>query len=208
MTDYPRPSLTADAVVLRWHGGYLQVLLIERGKDPFAGCWALPGGFVDPGEAPEAAGRRELLEETHLAVEPGIPVGTYGEEGRDPRGWVVSAAYLYLAPPDAFAKPGDDAAKIAWHPLGELPALAFDHGVIIADAKARLAELTQTSTAPLRLLGEGFRTKQARHLYAQILDRPIEPRAFKAWLRRRQAVERVGPARFKAADALLADWIR
>lgn len=206
--DHARPALTADVVLLRWHGGRLQVLLIERGHDPFAGHFALPGGFVDSGENPEAGAARELLEETGVKDVPLFEIGAFGDPGRDPRGWVVSVAYIGLAAPDVYAKAGDDARSLGWHAMDALPALAFDHGLIIERAMARMRELTETSTAPLRLLPTPFRTQQARHLYSQIRGVSPDPSAFKAWLRRRGAVERTGPARFRPADAMRPDWKR
>lgn len=206
--DYPRPAFTADVVLLRWHGGHLQVLLIQRDKDPFAGQHALPGGFVDAGESPRAGALRELLEETGVGAVPLYEVGVFGDPGRDPRGWVVSSAWIGLAPPDVRATAGDDARAVGWHRLTDLPPLAFDHAKIIATARRRLRELTELGTDVLLLLPEPFRTRQARHLYAQIRGEAVPPSAFKAWLRRRGAVERVGPARFRRAAALRDDWLR
>lgn len=193
---------------MRFRGGWLEVLLIERKKDPYAGAWALPGGFVDAGESPAQAAARELLEETEVAELPLVEVGVFGAPGRDPRGWVVSAAFLALAPQDCWAKAGDDASSVAWHRLAELPSLAFDHADIIAGARDWLRRSIQTETTALALLPPTFRTRQARHLYSQILGEPITPTAFKAWLRRRGVVERVGPSRFKRAEALRPDWLR
>lgn len=206
--DYPRPALTTDVVLLRWRGGWLEVLLIRRDRDPFAGHHALPGGFVDAGENPRQGALRELLEETGVGEVPLYEVGAFGDPGRDPRGWVVSSAWLGLAPPDVRATAGDDARSVGWHRLAELPPLAFDHGAIIAAARRRLRALTGLGTEPMQLLPETFRTRQARHLYAQIRDEAIQPSAFKAWLRRRQAVERVGPSRFRRRPALRPDWLR
>lgn len=206
--EFPRPSLTVDVAVHRWRGGRLQVLLIERKHDPFAGCWALPGGFVDENEAPRDAARRELIEETGVEVDTLVAVDVFGGPKRDPRGWVVSAAYLALAPSSIEAIAGDDARNVRWFGIDELPQMAFDHAQILAATRACLRGLTQHSTLPLTLLPQTFRTQMARHLYSQILGRPIKPSAFKAWLRRREAVERVGPARFKRRDALHADWVR
>ncbi|MBU0552311.1 NUDIX hydrolase [Myxococcota bacterium] len=206
--DYPRPALTVDLAVLRFHGGYLEILLIRRDRPPFEGAWALPGGFVDQDEPPPDAARRELLEETRLGVDEVHPLGAFGGPGRDPRGWVVSAAYLALAGEGAFAEAGDDAREVGWFKLKALPPLAFDHDQIIQAATARLRGLTQESTAPLAMLPPKFRTAQARHLYSQIWDRPLKPGQFKAWLRRREAAERVGPARFKRAATLRPDWWR
>ena len=208
MSEYPRPSLTADVVLLRYRNGWLEVLLIERSRDPFAQSWALPGGFVDAGETPLAGAARELLEETGVADISLHEVGVFGAPNRDPRGWVVSTAFMGLAPSDCTAQAGDDAQAAAWHRLAELPTLAFDHAQIIDAAMASLAKMVQTDTTPLRLLKAPFRTAQARHLYSQILGRKLRPSTFKAWLRRRGAVVRVGPARFIAADALRGDWLR
>ncbi|MCA9525247.1 MAG: NUDIX hydrolase, partial [Myxococcales bacterium] len=132
----------------------------------------------------------------------------FGAPERDPRGWVVSAAYLGLAPGETRAIAGDDARTVGWHRVDALPALAFDHADILAAARQRLRELTQTSTLPLQLLPTPLRTRQARFLYSQILGEAIKPTAFKAWLRRREAVERVGPAKFAPRPALHPDWLR
>lgn len=208
--SHPRPALAADVVAFRFRSD-LEILLIERGRAPFLGAWALPGGFVDPGEAPEKAAARELAEET--ALQPDelrvlAALGTYGEPGRDPRGWVVSAAYVALVGPDAAIRAGDDATRAAWHRIDALPELAFDHARIIEDARQWLRRSTQCDTSPLVLLDSPFRTARARSLYARILGRPIPPRPFKAWLRRREAVVRVGPARYRPAERLTTDWIR
>jgi 8-oxo-dGTP diphosphatase len=138
--DYPRPGFTADIVLLRETADEHEVLLIQRGHPPFQGAWALPGGFVDEGEAPEAAARRELREET--AIDTGVPliqVGAFGEPGRDPRGWVVSVAYAAAGRWDrSVAMAGDDADDVGWWPLSALPDLAFDHSEIIKTALQRL----------------------------------------------------------------------
>ncbi|MEN6430982.1 MAG: NUDIX hydrolase [Coriobacteriales bacterium] len=140
--DHPRPGLTADTVVVRGAPGRREVLLIRRGNPPYQGIWALPGGFLDPFEPPVDAARRELAEETGLVYDgPLVLVGVYGEPGRDPRGWTVSAAYLALAPDDSGPVAGaDDAAEARWFPVGDLPALAFDHVVIVRDALTALGE--------------------------------------------------------------------
>lgn len=141
-TEHERPGLTGDTVVLRGALGAREVLLIRRGNPPFQGSWALPGGFLDAFERPQDAARRELAEETGLAFEgPLAPVGVYGERGRDPRGWTVSAAYLGIlegeGPP---ITGGDDAAEARWFPVDALPDLAFDHAQIVRDALASLGE--------------------------------------------------------------------
>jgi len=139
ISDHERPALTADTVALREEGGQLQVLLVKRGRPPFQGWWALPGGFVDAFELPEAAARRELAEETGLVLGAGVPfalVGVYGERGRDPRGWTVSVVYVARVPQNTPAVAGaDDAADARWFEVQALPRpLAFDHDTVVADA--------------------------------------------------------------------------
>ena len=205
---YPRPSLTADIVVLRYRNGHLEILLIERSKEPYEQKWALPGGFVDENEEPFHAAKRELMEETSVSDLPMIELGTFGKKDRDPRGWVVSVAFLAFAHPTCEAVAGDDAAMTAWYRLHELPELAFDHADIVASALKKLTGQIQFDTMPLFLLPTRFRSRQARHLYSQIIGKPIKPRPFKAWLRRRQAIVRVGPGTYTRAESMTADWCR
>lgn len=129
--DYPRPMLTAD-VVLTDAGD--RVLLVRRGGEPYKGCWALPGGFMEMDETIERCAQRELEEETGISVGLGALhlVGIYSAPGRDPRGRTVTAAYSAKAPQEAVPKAGDDAADTRWWPLAALPPLAFDHADILA----------------------------------------------------------------------------
>jgi 8-oxo-dGTP diphosphatase len=137
--EYPRPAVTVDVVIVS-REQEPRVLLIRRKHEPFAGMWAIPGGFVDMEEALEAAARRELYEETGLAAGELEQLHTFGDPGRDPRGRTISVVYLARVDPDQ-VKPraADDAADVGWHRLNQLPALAFDHGQILAHARQRLA---------------------------------------------------------------------
>lgn len=140
---FPRPALTADTVLVRKRERAWEVLLVRRGRPPFQGLWALPGGFVDEYEPPEHAARRELEEETGVRFEgPLRLLGVFGGPGRDPRGWTVSAVYLGIADSNDAAEPeaGDDAAEAGWHRLDELPDLAFDHAEVLASARALLTK--------------------------------------------------------------------
>jgi 8-oxo-dGTP diphosphatase len=153
--EYPRPSLTADVVVVApREKDALRVLFIRRAHDPFAGRWALPGGFVEPTETVAEAAVRELKEETSLEGVAVEELGCFSKPGRDPRGWVVSVAHLARVPADrmAEARAADDAADTAWLELRVQPGgaftlthegavvteLAFDHFDIVARAVKRL----------------------------------------------------------------------
>ena len=133
--DYPRPMLTADVVVLAG-ADTPRVLLIQRGNPPFAGSWALPGGFVEQGEQVAEAAPRELAEETGLRVDAVALelLGIYDTPGRDPRGWTVSVVYIARVPGESA-----DAGDARWFAVGALPELAFDHALILADARAFVA---------------------------------------------------------------------
>ena len=131
--EYPRPMLTADCMVVNPCG---EILLIRRGNEPYRGCWALPGGFMEMDETIEHCAVRELHEETGINVgeEQLHLIGIFSRPGRDPRGRTVTAAYRIDLPTDTDAHSGDDAAEARWFPLSELPPLAFDHAEIIAKA--------------------------------------------------------------------------
>ena len=137
--DYPRPAVTVDVVVVT-REEHPRVLLIKRKADPFAGVWAIPGGFIEADEPLEAAARRELKEETGVELEKIEQLGAFGDPRRDPRGRTISIAYLGQVDP-ALVKPcaADDAAEVGWHALSHLPRLAFDHDKILACARHYLA---------------------------------------------------------------------
>ncbi len=126
--QWRKPSVTADGIVVRGN----DVVLVRRGKEPFKGMFALPGGFVNYEETFEHCAVREVEEETGLRTEVVTLVGVYSDPSRDPRGHVVSAVY-HLRPVGGVLKGGDDAASAEWIPLDDLPRLAFDHGRIIED---------------------------------------------------------------------------
>jgi 8-oxo-dGTP diphosphatase len=138
--SYPRPSLTVDVALVTLETRP-RVLLIQRKHEPFAGRWALPGGFVDENERLIDAARRELKEETGLAQADLEQLHTFGDPGRDPRGWTVSVAYLARVLPKQL-KPvaADDAADVAWFPLDAPADLAFDHADILTRVRYRLAD--------------------------------------------------------------------
>ncbi len=138
--EYPRPMVTVDAVVFCGSVTTRQVALIRRLNDPYAGCWALPGGFVDMDESLETAAARELREETGLDCATLQQFHTFGNPGRDPRGRNICVAYVGVLPEEVPLQAADDAAEAAWFPINALPPLAFDHDKIVAMACAMVQE--------------------------------------------------------------------
>ena len=130
---YPRPAVTADCVVITKEENP-KVLLIERGFEPFKGCWAFPGGFMNMDETTEQCAIRELEEETGMVVTELIQIGAYSKVDRDPRGRTVTVAYLVLVDHPVEVTGQDDAAKAQWFPIDALPPLAFDHDDIMDGA--------------------------------------------------------------------------
>ena len=168
--DFPRPAVTVDTVAFAIDRSSLRVLMIRRGRPPFEGHWALPGGFIDLEEDAEPAARRELREETGLEIGPACPfepLGFYAAPGRDPRGRTISLAFATVLPPP-LPEPvgGDDAALASWIPVdspGE--PLAFDHATILADALAWLRHGVEAGPLGLALLPDPFDRDDARSMF-------------------------------------------
>jgi 8-oxo-dGTP diphosphatase len=142
--DWPRPMVTVDAVVFSLSGGKTQVLLVNRGKEPYKGKWAVPGGFIEIDEELEDAVARELAEETGLSGVQLEQMRAFGRCGRDPRGRQISIAFTGIATAgqDKISA-GDDAAKAQWFDVEELPEdMAFDHDEMI---KCGIENLQQKS---------------------------------------------------------------
>jgi 8-oxo-dGTP diphosphatase len=135
---YPMPFVAVD-LVLASKERPRRVLLIRRKHGPFAGSWALPGGFIEMDETLEESARRELREETGLETGKLTQLGAYGDPGRDPRGRTISVVYLAVVDLKKLRpRAADDAADVAWFPLNRPPQLAFDHAKILADARRLL----------------------------------------------------------------------
>lgn len=139
--DYERPSVTVDTILFSRLDGTLCVLLIRRSRWPFAGDWAIPGGFVEIDESLEDAASRELYEETGLAAVPLQQLHAFGDPDRDPRTRVITVSYVGQVAEKQARRihAGDDAADARWWPVNDLPPLAFDHGRILEFALQRLA---------------------------------------------------------------------
>jgi 8-oxo-dGTP diphosphatase len=193
---YPHPAVTTDIVVLTVSDGGAALLLIERGRDPFRGSWALPGGFLDMDEDLERCAARELAEETGLVDLQLIQFQAFGAVHRDPRERVISVAYLALVPHERLQpKAGDDAADARWFPLTALPALAFDHAEVIASARAYLIERIDCTELLFTLLPETFTLGDARRVYEALVDAKVDKRNFRERLLALHPIEATGELR-------------
>lgn len=135
--EFPRPAVTVDAVVLLKENNVLQVLLIQRKQEPFAGLWAFPGGFLDMDETCENAVVRELEEETGLTGLKFTQAFTVSTPDRDPRGRTLSVVfYGFTDGENKTVRASDDAAQAAWFNVEDLPEMAFDHAKILEDLLA------------------------------------------------------------------------
>ncbi|MEV7388996.1 MULTISPECIES: NUDIX domain-containing protein [unclassified Streptomyces] len=172
-------AVTVDLAVLTLRAGALHVLLVERGQEPFAGRWALPGGFVLPRESAETAARRELAEETGLSDVSGLhleQLRTYSDPDRDPRMRVVSVAFTALLPDPPEPHGGGDAAQARWLPYGQARPLAFDHDGILADAHDRVGAQLEYSCLATAFCPPEFTLGELQNVYETVwgveLDRP------------------------------------
>jgi 8-oxo-dGTP diphosphatase len=138
---YPRAALTVDCVVFGHGEGAPKVLLVRRGRPPFEGRWALPGGFLELDETLEQGARRELREETgvELGAAPVEQLAAFDAIERDPRERVISVVHVAHVQLDEHRiEAGDDASEVAWFALDALPELAFDHAQVLARARQKL----------------------------------------------------------------------
>ncbi|MDE5968671.1 MAG: NUDIX hydrolase [Muribaculaceae bacterium] len=176
---YPHPALTADCVVFGFNGRELKVLLIERGLEPFLGCWALPGGFMKIDEPIEKAAARELYEETGLSGIYLEQFKTFSSPDRDPRERVVTVAFIALVKPDDYRLvAGDDAVNAHWFLAHQLPPLAFDHRTIIKEARQHLKEIIRLKPVAFELLNKTFTISELQTLYEVINEVSYDRRNF------------------------------
>jgi 8-oxo-dGTP diphosphatase len=189
-------ALATDLVVFAFDGDALRLLLVRRGKPPFEGLWALPGGFLEHGETLEDCARRELREETGVELRRLDQLSAFSAPGRDPRGNVVSIAYVALVRADGtILTAASDAAEAAWQAVDALPKLAFDHDAIIGAARQRLAEALYTTTAAFDLLPDNFTLAEAQTAFERMSGMPIDKRNFRSWLRKEDLLRETGQER-------------
>lgn len=197
--EYPKADNTVDNVVfgLDPTDKDLKILLIQRKDDPFMGMWALPGGFVDVFKDPtlKDSALRELLEETGIGPQYTEQLATYGDMGRDPRGRVISTAFLSLVrPQDVHVKAGDDAKEAKWIRVRDLDLnpdfkgvrtlqmrykLAFDHHKVVKTALDRIRSKVRWQPIGIELLPEEFTLGDLQRVYEAILSQKLDKRNFR-----------------------------
>ena len=189
--QYERPSVTVDVVTFTLRDHDLKVLLIRRKHPPFAGYWAIPGGFVQMDESLETGALRELEEETGVCDVYIEQLYTFGQPNRDPRTRVITVAYFALVPASALPalQAGDDAADAQWWSMYDLPPLAFDHVEILDCALTRLRYKLEYSAVGFELLPEKFTLSELQSTYEIILGEKLDRGNFRKKLHKAAVVE-------------------
>lgn len=174
---YPHPAVTTDAVVFSLRGGRLELLLIQRGGEPFKGHWALPGGFLTPDEDLDACVRRELVEETGVAVAELHHFANFSAPNRDPRERVISAAYWAFTPSeDLSPRGGSDADDARWFPVNAMPELAFDHVDVVERALEALRSRCESYRPLFGLLPPSFTLSAFQGAWEAVMGREADRR--------------------------------
>jgi 8-oxo-dGTP diphosphatase len=197
--DHPRPAVTVDMILFAFQNDELTVLLIRRTHDPFAGKWALPGGFVDEQEDLYDAALRELKEETNVSNVYLEQLFTFGQPGRDPRARVITVAYFALLSADEVAeqriRSGDDAGEARWWSIYALPELAFDHARILDYALQRLRWKLEWTALGFLLLPKEFTLSELQRVYETVLREPLDKRNFRRKILSAGVLEETGNMR-------------
>lgn len=181
-TSFPPFAVTADLVILTMRPPHVQVLLVKRGAEPFAGQWALPGGFVGPDQALGDAARSKLTDKTGVTVTEAHleQLASFGDPDRDPRMRVVSVAWLALLadPPEPVA--GTDADDATWMPLDEIDrsSLAFDHAAILHAGLERAQNRIEYTTLAAQFCGDEFTIGELRAVYETLWGTELDPANF------------------------------
>ena len=192
--EYPRAAVTTDSVIFGFDGQELLVLLIKRGGEPYKGCWAFPGGFLNMDETVEECAFRELKEETGLEPDQMAQFGVFSAVDRDPRGRVLTVSFYALIKKEQVSG-GDDAADARWFPINALPPLAFDHSDMLREALAALKRDIYHKPIGFMLLDEHFTMPQLQRLYEAILGEQFDRRNFQKKMLASGVVEEQGVER-------------
>jgi 8-oxo-dGTP diphosphatase len=182
-SDYPIINVTVDIVVLSMCDGELCALAVKRGSPPHEGSWALPGGFVEIDEDLETAARRELAEETGVSGDSVRleQLATYGAPDRDPRGRMISVAWLVGLADAVDPRAGSDASDARWRPIDWLLApgrLAFDHDRILGDGVERARSKLEYTNIATAFVDDEFTIGELRRVYEVVWGQPLDPGNF------------------------------
>lgn len=196
-SHYERPSVTVDVVIFTILDSQLKVLLVKRKNWPYAGMWAIPGGFVGIDEGLEKAAYRELREETSVSGEDVYleQLFTFGDPDRDPRTRVITVAYFALVGADKLHLPpgglraASDAADVGWFSAYTPPSLAFDHAQILEYAITRLRYKLEYTAVGFQLLPEHFTLRELQEAYEIVLSEKLDKGNFRSKLRKSGVVE-------------------
>ena len=174
--EYPRPAMTVDIALFCIRDDILNVLLVQRGKEPYLGEWALPGGFVNLDESLGSAAARELEEETGIKEVLLKQLFTFGDPGRDPRGWVVTVSYYSILYQELQIQTGggSDANQANWFPIDKLPPLAFDHDKILFCALKKIRNNFEDTIIEFDLLPEKPKSNSLQRLYENLQSKKME----------------------------------
>lgn len=176
---YPHPAVTTDCVIFGFDGTSINILLIERGIEPYIGTWALPGGFLNMDETVEEGAKRELHEETIVEDVYLEQFHVFSTVDRDPRERVLTIAFFALVGKDKFEIiAGNDANNAQWYEWNNLPPLAFDHAEIIRMAREKLQEKLRIYPIAFKLLDKVFKMDELQRIYELIHERKYDRRNF------------------------------
>lgn len=190
--EFAHPYVTVDVLIFSINDDQLSTLLIRRSHPPFAQMFAIPGGFVQMNETLDEAAVRVIKQKGHqnnLYLE---QLYTFGSIQRDPRGRVVSVAYIALIPKDRIKNVADGTHVVKWFPVKKLPPLAFDHKEILATAVERIKSKIGYSSIASGLLPAKFRLSELQKVYEIILDGPLDKRNFRKKMLSLNLLEPVG----------------
>lgn len=176
---YPHPAVTTDCVIFGFDGTSINILLIERGIEPYIGTWALPGGFLNMDETVEEGAKRELHEETNVEDVYLEQFHVFSTVDRNPRERVLTIAFFALVGKDKFEIiAGNDANNAQWYEWNNLPPLAFDHAEIIRMAREKLQEKLRIYPIAFKLLDKVFKMDELQRIYELIHERKYDRRNF------------------------------
>jgi len=193
---YPHPAITTDIVVFAIIDETLKLLLIKRGQDPYKDTWAIPGGFLEPGEELHQCAQRELQEETGLEGVYLEQLYTFGAPERDPRERVVSVVYFALMPAAGNTpQAASDAASVKWLSMDNLPPLAFDHNAIVAMAHQRLLSKLNYSSIAFQFLPDTFTLSEVQKVYEIVRNEKLDKRNFRKQITHMGMIKETGNQR-------------